>query len=56
MFIRAARETHSGELVLVVRPNGKIRSTVSVFPCHSRLLFYEPKVLLMLFDHHGNKP
>ena len=23
MFIRASRETHSGELVLVVRPNGK---------------------------------
>lgn len=23
MFIRASRETHSGELVLIVRPNGK---------------------------------
>ena len=22
MFIRASRETHSGELVLIVRPNG----------------------------------
>ena len=25
MFIRASRETHSGELVLIVRPNGKKR-------------------------------
>lgn len=23
MFIRASRETHSGELVLIVRPNGE---------------------------------
>ena len=23
MFIKASRETHSGELALVVRPNGK---------------------------------
>jgi len=23
MFIKASRETHSGELVLIVRPNGK---------------------------------
>jgi hypothetical protein len=29
MFIKASRETHSGELVLIVRPNGEIQLVLS---------------------------
>lgn len=40
MFIRASRETHSGELVLIVRPNGNqnLHSYVKTLPQSYTLL------------------
>lgn len=49
MFIRASREMHSGELVLKVRPNGKLLHDSLVFFCFLQFIFLLHYCLLSHF-------